>query len=305
MKPLGVVLAFTIVVGEIRGASAQSVEAMPPRQPSPLSVRQLHSGHSLTDTYVNAPWPGRLVLATAVFAGREAAYRTVINDTIPGSSLGWRWNHASNTPNAREHIDRFELLVTTERVPLSLDRATLKADTLDWLDRWVAHAAQKGNAGKGAEVLLYSTWTNWRIPDGQSHNRKHPISFRQDLENQEKSWELMQDTANTNRPSGMPLIYMIPGHRLMMRIYDDIKSGTAPGLANIGDVFNDDIHLNNLGQYAITCLVYAVIYHRNPSELPTRLAVPEDKLTREQADYFKAAAWNVAKSYPRSGVPPR
>jgi hypothetical protein len=96
---------------------------------------------------------------------------------------------------------------------------------------------------------------------------------------------------------------MIPGHQLMMRLYDDIAAGKAPGLTSIGDVFLDDIHLNGLGQYAITCLVYAVIYQRDPSELPNRLAVPEDTLSPEQALYFKKIAWEVARSYPRSGLP--
>ncbi|MCB1400812.1 MAG: hypothetical protein KDJ82_13685, partial [Rhodobacteraceae bacterium] len=71
----------------------------------------------------------------------------------------------------------------------------------------------------------------------------------------------------------------------------------------IGDLFDDDIHPNDIGAYAITCLVYAVIYQRNPRELPYKLIVPDDTLSPEQSEYFRAIAWDVAASYPRSGVP--
>ena len=77
----------------------------------------------------------------------------------------------------------------------------------------------------------------------------------------------------------------------------------APGLDSIGDIFADDIHPNDIGQYAITALVYAVIYQRNPREIPDRLAVPGDTLSSEQARYFKQIAWEVATGYDRSGVP--
>jgi hypothetical protein len=101
----------------------------------------------------------------------------------------------------------------------------------------------------------------------------------------------------------MQPIYMIPGHKLMMRIYDDIEAGRAPGLTSFSDILVDAIHVNDIGQYAVSVLVYATIYQRNPAELPDKLAPQEDTLTREQARYFKQIAWEIVRSYPRSGVP--
>lgn len=277
--------------------------AMPPREPSPATVRQMHSGHSLSDAYGSGPWPGRLIIATDRIRGSDP-HRTIHRSSIPGGSLRWRWENKSYDPDAREQIADYELLVTTEGVPTNPDPDEYRRNSLDALDRWVDHAWKNGNGGKGAEVMIYSTWTFWRHSDGPpDYDREHAIPFRQRLDVDGERWERMQDSANENRPDGMPLIYMIPGHRLMMQIYDDIETGKAPGLANIGDIFMDDIHLNDLGQYAITCLVFAVIYQRDPAMLPNRLAVPEDTLSPEQAAYFKAVAWDVARSYSRSGVP--
>lgn len=288
------------VFGE--AAQADALHPMPARKPSPIQVMQIHSGHSLTDTYMSWPWPGRLTLATEKLPGSNA-HNSIGKSTIPGAALSWRWGNSSGDPDARLDIARFELLVTTESVPLSPDPGAFEVDTLDWLDKWVAHAWKNGNGGAGAEVMLYSTWVWWRNaedtgPDGEAH-----IPFRERLEIDGARWEAMQDRANANRPEGMPLIYMIPGHRLMMRIYDDIEDKAAPGLSSIGDIFFDDIHLNDLGHYAITVLVYAVIYQRDPVEVPDRLAVKEDTLTKEQAKYFKKIAWEVATTYNRAGVP--
>ncbi len=285
------------------GATAFAAEPLPPRTPSPVTVKQIHSGHSLSDAYGSNPWPGRLILATEHIRGSDP-HKTIHRSIIPGSPLSWRWNHASSSPDARKDIGKFELLVTTQSVPFSPDPEYLRKDCLEWFDKWVGHAWKNGNGGKGSEVMLYSSWTYWQHSgEPPKYDKEHDVPFRERLERDGQRWELMQDTANQNRPKGMPLIYMIPGHRLMMRIYDDITAKKAPGLKSIGDLFSDDIHVNDLGQYAVTCLVYAVIYQRDPKELPDKLAKKEDTLSPAQAKYFKKTAWEVATNYPRSGVP--
>lgn len=281
----------------ISAALAQAAD-LPPRAPSPLYVRQIHSGHSLTDSYMAHPWPGRLILATKAASRRVDPHETIAGSTIPGAPLHWRWRNAPGygAPDARADIGDYELLVTTETVPLGADPQSFETQTLDMVETWVRHAWENGNGGRGAEVMLYSTWVAWPSQDNAS-------SFRRRLEAEGESWERMQDHANATRPAGMPPIYMIPGHRLMMRLAEDIEAGRAPGLDRIGDIFADDIHLNDRGQYAVTCLVFAVIYQRNPKDLPDRLAVPDDTLSPEQAAYFKALAWEVANAYARAGLP--
>lgn len=279
-------------------------DQMPPREASPMTVKQVHSGHSLTDTYSSNPWPGRLILATETVRGTRP-HDTIASSVIPGSPLHWRWSNPTAYPDARENIDDFELLVITEGVPLAAENSEhFQKSTLVMLDKWVENTWRNGNHGKGAELLLYSTWTHWQYSETDlNSDSESAIPFRKRLDMQGARWELMQDHANANRPAGMAPIYMIPGHRLMMRIYDDIEAGTAPGFSSIGDIFSDDIHLNDKGQYAITALVYAVIYQRNPRELPDRLAVQDDTLTSAQARYFNTIAWDVATTYNRSGVP--
>lgn len=297
-------LSFLIGYLFLVPAAYAQVEGLPPREASPLFIRQIHSGHSLTDTYMSHPWPGRLILATQATPGGGNAYDRIAKSTIPGSPLHWRWTHAPGygDPDARSDIGNFELLVTTEGSPLSPDTEELGATTLEHIEKWVRNTWEHGNGGRGAELMLYSTWVHWRSPEEESTGAEDRLPFRRYLEVEGRKWEQMQDHANAIRPTGMPPVYMIPGHRLLMRVYDDIEAGRAPGLDHISDVFSDDIHLNDLGQYAITCLVYTVIYQLDPRELPDKLADPEDTLSQEQARYFKKIVWEVATEYDRAGM---
>ena len=86
-----------------------------------------------------------------------------------------------------------------------------------------------------------------------------------------------------------------------MRVWDDIQAGRAP-FSNIGDIFFDNIHVNDKGQYAMTLLHYAVIYGRDPaSYLPDRI-VDEDTVTAAEARYFKRIVAEIVTSYERTGL---
>ncbi len=293
LKKTPLLIAFLAFASPLLATEAGQ---LPARTASPLDIMQIHSGHSLTDSYMAWPAPGRLVLATKI-RSRVNPHDTIAKSTIPGSPMSWRWKNSSGQPDAKNDIRNYALLVTTESVPLRIEPASFKRGTLDWIDKWVDHAWEQGNNGQGAEVMLYSTWVEWQNAKGDEAD----IPFRKRLDVDGRRWEQMQDHANAIRPAGMPPIYMIPGHRMMMRIYDDIQASRAPGLRHIGDVFQDDIHPNSAGQYAISCLVYAVIYQRDPRELPDKLAGSHDTLTSSQAQYFKTIAWEIATGYNRTG----
>jgi hypothetical protein len=297
MSRRDLIAAFAAAAALPGGARAAG---LPPRKASPLSVRQLHSGHSLSDAYGSGPHPGRLTLATSATLGRDAS-DLIGRSIIPGSPLHWRWDNATPYPDARKDIGAYQLLVTTEGAPLLSEHGYFEETTLASLDLWIANTARKGNRGRGAELMLYSTWVRWDGSEPNDWDGGRDLPFRDRLDQQGALWEAMQDFANARRPDGMPPVYMIPGHRLMARLADDIAGGRAPGLRKVSDLFGDSIHLRAPGQYAIACLVYAVIYQRNPAKIPDRLC-DDDDFSGETARYLKAAAWDVAVGYRRAGI---
>ena len=274
------------------------------RTPWPMGTQYINSGHSLTDGLF-LPAPGHLSAAVLLDPmGEESDAKRA---TIAGAPIWWRWQNEETTgPSTAqwpEEMPSHQGLVITPAVPLYQDDRSREEDVEGPLADAVSDAWQRGNGGQGAPTLLYTTWTHLR---GWEEEVAHPemnLSFRERLDRDEPRWEGMQDYANARLVSGQTPVYMIPGHRLMMRIYDDIEAGIAPFDA-IDDLFQDNIHTNDLGNYALSALHYACIYGRDPvSYLPDRwLNEGEVAPTPAQAQYLKRVVREVVTSYPRTGL---
>lgn len=292
-----IILIFSIITHISIG------QTLPPKQAYPYSVKQIHSGHSLTDPLFHPHWPGQYVTLMTQLRGTWAG-NDIGQSTIPGSPMRYRWNNSSGDPDARHDIDRFELLCITEVANLCYEGGS----TQDWyqdciheqkeyLSLFVNNAWNNGNQGNGAATLLYSNWVNINDADGP---------FRDMLDTLGAEWERMQDYANQMRPIGAPHVYMIPGHKMMARLYDDVLAGKVPGINEFSQFFSDNIHTNELGAYAIAMLHYACIYNKNPLGLPNNLIdnppagtpIPSPSL----AQYLQKMIWDIVTSYPRTGI---
>jgi hypothetical protein len=278
----------TLALGQIwAGPQAMAAERS-------LDARVIESGHSLTD-----PIPPVLTGMVNSAGGNNIE---IAQSTIPGSPMEWRWEHPTDRPDARLNIANFDVLVMTERVPLS--------NTLPWHGsekaalQWFEHAWTKGNGGKGAETVLYATWVAIDSgPNGPNpyNDPEAHIPFRDRLPLEIAGWEKIADYVNANRPAGSPPMRVIPGPQIMAAIYDAIQDGSAPGLKNISDLFSDTIHINEVGAYAISLAHYAVIYGRDPRELPANFGHPRWP-SPELAKWLQELVWKTVTSYERSGV---
>lgn len=238
----------------------------------PFSARVIQSGHSLTDPIV--PMLDAMVAAV----GRaEARGRVIDRSTIPGSPMDWRWNNRpAHGPDARHDIARYEVLVLTERVPLSNTLPWHQSDAMAL--RWANHAWTQGNGGRGAEVILYASWVALDSGPGYANPHGDPeghLPFRVRLPLEMARWQSIADHVNANRPAAAPPMRLIPGPLIMAAAHDAIAAGTAPGLRSMADLFTDAIHLNAAGSYLIALAHLAVIYGQDPREVPDRLGRTE------------------------------
>ena len=258
-----------------------------------LTARVIQSGHSLTD-----PIPP--VLTRMVHAAGGSG--VIAQSTTPGSPMEWRWKHPTATPDARLQISDFEILVLTERVPLS--------NTLPWHGseksalEWFEHAWAKGNGGNGAETVLYASWVG--IDSGPSgpnpyNDPEAHVPWRDRLPLESARWEQIADSVNANRPEGSPAMRVIPGPQIMAAIHDGIADGTAPDLKDISELFSDTIHLNDLGAYAISLAHFAVIYGRDPRGLPADVGAGKSP-SPALAAWLQEIVWKTVTTYERSGV---
>lgn len=278
------------------GQASMAVDAVEPIALNrPFDLRVIESGHSLTD-----PIPPMLEGMIRAAGGPAV---TITKSTIPGSPMEWRWNNAPEfDPDARADIGDYQILVLTERVALS--------GTMPWHNsqgealRWLTHAWENGDGGKGAETILYATWIDLGSGPDFDNPYKDPeahIPFRQRLDLELAGWEEIATSANANRPTGAPELRMIPGPVIMAAAYDDIAAGAAPGLSDMAELFADGIHVNDLGAYLISLAHYAVIYGRDPRGLPANIGqqTPPDAAT---ATWMQDLVWRVVTSYPGTGV---
>lgn len=261
---------------------------------APLDARVIQSGHSLTD-----PIP-ELLERLIVAAGGQPI--RVARSTIPGSPMQYRWDNrvGYDQPEARYDMDRYDVLVITERVPLI--NAIPYHDTMGEAAKWTKLAWTEGNGGKGAETILYASWVSIDTgPDFAAEpgdvDKQMPWPDR--LIKEYGDWRSIQDHMNANLPSGAPKVRMIPGPLLMRAIYDDIQRGKVPGVDRIKDLFEDDIHTSDLGSYAVALLHFAVIYERDPRDLPRIKGGPRNaKLDA----YLRALVWSIVTTHPETGV---
>lgn len=256
-------------------------------QERPLTLRVVQSGHSLTDGLFD---PLRNMI-------RASGVRQPVIDksTMPGSPMDWRWEKAdpNSGTDARYDIANYDLLVLTERVPV--ESTILYHDSHGQALHWFNHAWTNGNAGNGAETILYASWVN--IESGPNytseyHDEEGHIPFRDRMPLEMARWESIRDHVNANRPAGSPEMKLIPGPLLMAAIYDEIEAGRAPGLTDISDLFLDGIHVNDLGAYYIALAHYAVIFGRDPRGLPHRTDIAPPQSV-EQARWMQDLVWRV------------
>lgn len=283
-------------------------QVLPPKEAYPFDVKQIHSGHSLTDPLF-ANWPGQFVNLIGIknaLPSWQLFDAMVGKSTIPGSSIRYRWENSPGfgAPDARHQIGNWQLLSITERVPLLYEGGSTQQWYLNgiqeqktYLSNFVNNAWTNGHNGNGAPTLLWTTWTNIDNSNGP---------WRQMLDIQGAEFERMQDYANANRPTGATPVYMIPGHKMMARIYDDIQLNLVPGITNINQIFLDNIHTNSFGNYAIAMIHYACIFNQSPVGLPNDL-VPDPPSGFQMpspalALYLQTIIWDVVTNYPRTGI---
>ncbi len=251
---------------------AQSVSAQ-----TPPNARVVMSGHSLTD-----PIPPMLRPMVQALGGRGAV---IDQSTLPGSPMDWRWNNPAQPVDARTAMARYDLLVLTERVPLL--NTMEYHNSADWALRWARHAWDNG-----AATVLYASWISLNTGPGSTDDTlEAAIPFRERLEVEQARWLEIRDHVNANRPTGMPEMVMVPGPRIMAALYDAIAAGHAPGLGDISDLFEDDIHVNEIGAYVMALAHLAVIYGLDPRDVPMglgRVAVPDPALARWLQDLVVA-----------------
>lgn len=254
-------------------------------------------GHSLVNHTI--PW---MLERISQDKGKPVeAFEQIVN----GSPLSYNWkNHAAaevdpegGYGDLHEELARrkpgFGHVILTERVAIGecIRWEDTPAHLINWRNRVLEY-------NPGARVYFYSTWVGfhegewWKdIPDDATWRKRTLADGRLFEETAAKA------SAHPRSAKGKP-IRMVPGHRAMVLLFDELQSDRLPWLGdNIRAVFADGIHLNATGHYYIACVMYASIFDESPEgatgQIAGRYGEPLTNLTDDQARALQRLAWKA------------
>ena len=299
--------SFTVVLLSLFGISRcapdplseSEIQAIYQTPPVPLEapVSVFHIGHSL----VSRDMPAML----AQMAGDGHRYE---------SQLGWgtgmraHWVHPDEPlkggevendhpryRDAREAMasGEYDALVLTESVEI---RSAIKYhDSWDYMSRWIK-AAREGNPD--IRIFFYESWHKTDDPEGWFNRIDRDLSLY---------WEgEILNRAQAVEGADVP-VYIIPAGQVMARFLREAEAlGGVDGISGLDDLFNDDIHVNDIGFYLVALTHYAVIFGKPPTDVPRQLlradGTPADAPGEKAAALMRKVVWDVVTALPRTGV---
>lgn len=177
---------------------------------------------------------------------------------INGAPLRYNWDNGASAEgvNARAVLPsgEYDTVIVTEAIPL--DEQIRENDSQGYAERYF-DLAQSANAD--TQFYVYETWHEI----GASTQE-----WRAQIETDLPKWQGIVDYVNDNADAGAPEALVIPAGQAMARLHDSIEAGDVPGITSIRELFSDDIHLNDTGNWFIAALHASVVTGLDASSFP-------------------------------------
>ncbi len=264
-----------------------------PAPDNPLRV--FHIGHSL----VNRDMPAML----AQLAGEGHSYESQLGW---GATLKSHWgdepvngfdaeNAHPRYRDAREAVASgdYDAVVLTEMVEIR--DALRHFDSSGYLARFTESAL---SARPDTRVYLYETWHPLDDPEGWLERLDADLL---------RHWKggILRPALHTLPKDTR--IHLIPAGQALAAFVREVESRAGVGnVRHRSDLFSDQIHLNDIGNYFVALVHYAVLYGSSPEGLPHELlradGTPAIAPDPETARLMQEVAWRVVRSIPATGV---
>lgn len=280
-------------------AARQAVPLAPPES----ALKVYHLGHSL----VNRNMPAMLeqMAHAAGFAGHahnsQLGWGASMDEHRRGELKGF--DVENSTAAYRPAVEAmasgdYDVLVLTESVEIR--DAIRYDDSARALAHW-ALAAQAGNPQ--VRVYLYETWHRTDDPEGWLERIDADLA---------RHWEgdILRPAMATR---GVPTVRLIPAGQVLAAAVRAVEAGQVPGLTSRDAFFAlteqgtvDTIHLNDLGNWLVAMVHFAVLYQRSPEGLPHRLTLPDGKpvvgVPDSAVPFLQKLVWDTVRRYPATGM---
>ena len=147
-------------------------------------------------------------------------------------------------------------------------------------------------ASPNIKTYCYETWSHVENNDY--------AAWRLRINDDRPFWEKM--AGGIRRDS-----LIVPAGQAMAALYDALLRGSVGRLTNINQIFSDNIHLNNTGNYFVALVMYATLFKMSPEGLPDVPAGPFQQTVRVETDgatrlALQRLAWQTVKNYRFAGI---
>lgn len=251
-------------------------------------------GHSLFGT------TGPTMLEEALITGTGDAQ--VQAQIINGAPLRYNWEESDTAEgvDARAVLPEGDIthLILTEAIPLENHTKWSETDVYGQ-----AFARLAISANPQAKIYVQETWHSLKSGTGADveYDDKDDIPWRNRLDQDLPVWENIVSQINAGTGATDAAVSLIPAGQAMARLYDEIAAKTVPGLTDISALFDDDIHLSDMGHYFVAMVQYATITGQEPLGLPHQFSdrfgkvfdTPGEDLARE----LQRVAWDAVRNY--------
>ncbi len=251
-------------------------------------------GHSL----VNFDMPTMLA-ALAADAGKTHRRGEQI---ITGAPLRWNWQHSHEAQGLDARVELptgdWNVLVLTEAIPL-LNHLTWSG-TYEYAGNF-HQLALDGNAA--TRTFVYETWhcIDSGSPTGCPFDDESHIDWRQRLDVDLPRWQGIVDHLNANHDGAA--VELIPAGQALALLDDRLhaQAGVVPGIGHVFDLFANEIHLSDAGNYFVALVMFAAIYRQSPQGLTHDISnvwgQPYDLPSVEAAAALQTIAWDAVRPH--------
>lgn len=182
---------------------------------------------------------------------------------INGAPLKYNWENPELGEIGNYETDlstgNYNSLIITEAIPL--DNHIMWSDTHIMANNFYNYFSNYVSNGTS---FIYETWhcINSGTPVDCDFDNGDAVLWRKRLDIDLSKWEAIADAINNQNPGANTKL--IPAGQAMALLYDEIALNNLTGITSISDFFSDDIHLNDMGNYYIACVMYTVLFNETP-----------------------------------------
>lgn len=304
-------IAFIFLFSIASGLQAESKLQTKDTQNNVVPRSVFFIGHSL----INWDMPNMLDAIAKSLGKTQYTYNAQI---INGSPLKYNWQNAHTMKpfgqgynlNSRKAIasNQFNTLVITEAIPLDnhIKWNNSKGYALKFHELFVnAAISSSSNATNNERAsYLFETWhcINSGTKIGCPYDEADDVPWNERIKNDLSKWQNIAHHVNQNTPGNHTPMVLIPAGQSLLKLSEAIDNKRVPGINSIRELFVDDIHLGETGNYFIALVFYSTIFKESPEGASHKLKTIwggkyESIPAKDEARILQKIAWESVSSY--------